>query len=59
MTAQSEPEQYEPVTRSQAGVNRVILFSEVLAYELDHPEEQDPWTPEVLARYGPDTETPF
>lgn len=31
--------------------------AEVLAYEIDHPE--DPWTPEVLARFGPETPTPF
>jgi hypothetical protein len=48
-----------PVTPDQAALNRVTLLAEVLAYEGEHPAPEDPWTPEALARFGPDTEVPF
>lgn len=48
---------YDPVTPREAFLNRATLLAEVLAYEGEHPE--DPWTPDVLARFGPDTTPPF
>lgn len=49
----------EPVTPAQAALHRAVLDAEVLAHELDHPDSEDPWTPAVLARFGPATEPPF
>jgi hypothetical protein len=48
-----------PITPDQAALNRSVLDTEVAAWEIDHPTAEDPWTPEALARFGPDTPTPF